>query len=145
MVNRVTLIGNLGRDPEIRSLETGAKVARLNIATSESYKDNTGAWVERTEWHNVVAWRYLAEQAERYMKKGTLVYIDGKLTTRKWQDKEGNDRYTTEVVASYMRVLNNRDDDKQPRGQEEEHEKVASNGSAEGGDPGVGVDDDLPF
>lgn len=144
MVNRVTLIGNLGRDPEIRSLETGAKVARFSIATSENYKDNTGNWVERTEWHYVVAWRYLAEQAERNFKKGMLVYIDGKLTTRKWQDKDGSDRYTTEVVASYMRILNNRDDDK-PQGQEGQPDKVASNGNGESGDPGVGVDDDLPF
>jgi single-strand DNA-binding protein len=145
MVNRVTLIGNLGKDPEVRSLENGAKVARFSIATTESYKDNSDNWQERTEWHNVIAWRYLAEQAERSLKKGMLVYIDGKLTTRKWQDQEGKDRYTTEVVANYLRILNSREGSGSDRSPlpESEPNAVAVNGVAE--DPGAGVGDDLPF
>lgn len=108
MVNKVTLIGNLGADPDVRRLEGGATVAKLRVATNESYKDKDGNWQDRTEWHSVIAWRTLAERAEQ-IKKGTLLYIEGKLTTRKWQDKDGNDRYTTEVVANYLRVLNKRD------------------------------------
>jgi single-strand DNA-binding protein len=88
MVNRVTLIGNLGMDPEIRTLENGAMVARLRIATDEGYKDNTGNWVDRTEWHDVVAWRGVAERAQRSLKKGMLVYIEGKLQTRSWKDQQ---------------------------------------------------------
>jgi single-strand DNA-binding protein len=145
MVNRVTLIGNLGRDPEMRSLENGAKVARFSIATTESYKDNSGNWQDRTEWHSVIAWRSLAEQAERLFKKGSLVYIEGKLTTRKWQDQEGKDRYTTEVVANYMRLLNAREGggSGRPSMPEDESNLVSANGVAD--DPGSGVDDDLPF
>jgi single-strand DNA-binding protein len=109
MVNRVTLIGNTGRDPEIRTLDNGAKVAKFSIATDEGYKDNSGNWVDRTEWHEVVGWRGLAERAERSLKKGMLVYVEGKLSTRKWQDKDGNDRYRTEIVANYFRILNSRD------------------------------------
>ena len=109
MVNRVTLIGNTGRDPEIRTLDNGAKVAKFSIATDEGYKDNSGNWVDRTEWHEVVAWRGLAERAERSLKKGMLVYVEGKLSTRKWQDKDGNDRYRTEIVANYFRILNSRE------------------------------------
>jgi single-strand DNA-binding protein len=110
MVNRVTLIGNLGMDPEIRTLENGAMVARLRIATDEGYKDNTGNWVDRTEWHDVVAWRGVAERAQRSLKKGMLVYIEGKLQTRSWKDQQsGQDRYKTEVVANYFRIVNSRD------------------------------------
>ena len=111
MVNKVTLIGRLGSDPEVRRLENGVAVAKLNVATNDNYKDKTtGEWVEQTEWHSVVAWRYLAERAEQYLKKGRLVYIEGKLTTRKWQDQEGKDRYNTEVVASTLRMLDKRED-----------------------------------
>lgn len=139
------MIGNLGKDPEVRSLENGAKVARFSIATSESYKDTSGNWQERTEWHNVIAWRSLAEQSERSFKKGMLVYVEGKLTTRKWQDQEGKDRYTTEVVANYLRILNSREGGGSDRGtvSEMESNAVAVNGVAE--DPGAGVGDDLPF
>ncbi len=110
MVNKVTLIGRLGADPEVRRLENGAAVAKLNIATNENYRDKNGEWQKLTEWHNVVVWRWLAERAEQYLKKGSLVFIEGKLTTRKWQDKDGNDRYTTEVVGSVMKSLDRRED-----------------------------------
>lgn len=105
MVNKVTLIGNLGADPEVRRLESGAVVAKLRIATSENYKDKAGEWQSQTEWHSVVMWRNLAERAEQYLKKGNMVYVEGKLTTRKWEDKDGNARYTTEVQANYYRAI----------------------------------------
>ena len=106
MVNRVTLIGNLGRDPEVRRLESGAAVAKFSVATSESYQDKTsGEWKDQTEWHEIVAWRNRAEQAERIFKKGMTVYIEGKLTHRKYTDANNIERYRTEVVANYMRKL----------------------------------------
>ena len=109
MVNRVTLIGNLGRDPELRRLESGTAVAQFSIATNESYRDRDGQWRDQTEWHEIVLWRQLAERAETQLRKGMLVYVEGKLSTRKWQDRDGNDRKTTEVVASYLRILNRRE------------------------------------
>ncbi|MCL4107770.1 UNVERIFIED_CONTAM: hypothetical protein GTU68_027155 [Idotea baltica] len=109
MVNKVILIGNLGKDPEVRHLESGSVVAKFSVATNENYRDKAGEWQTITEWHNVVVWRGLAEKAERSLKKGMQVYIEGKLTTRKWQDKDGNDRYNTDVVANYLRALDKRD------------------------------------
>lgn len=106
MLNRVTLIGNLGRDPEVRRLESGIAVAKFSIATNENYKDKSGEWQKVTEWHDIVCWRYLAERAESQLKKGSMVYLEGKLTHRKYQDKEGKDRYITEVVANTFRILN---------------------------------------
>ncbi len=106
MLNRVTLIGNLGRDPEVRRLESGIAVAKFSVATNESYKDKSGEWQKVTEWHDVVCWRSLAERAESQLKKGSMVYLEGKLTHRKYQDKEGRDRYITEVVAAMFRILN---------------------------------------
>ncbi len=109
MVNRVILIGNLGKDPEVRRLENGAVVAKFSIATNENYKDKGGEWQTLTEWHDVVTWRNLAERAESTLKKGSLVYVEGKLTHRSWQDQDGNNRRTTEVVANYFRQINRRD------------------------------------
>ena len=98
-VNKVILIGNLGKDPDVRHLENGATVANFPIATSENYKDRkTGEKISQTEWHNIVVWRGLADITERYLKKGDKVYIEGKLRTRSWQDQDGNTKYTTEVV-----------------------------------------------
>lgn len=98
-VNKVILIGNLGRDPEIRTTQSGTKVANLSLATSDSWKDrNTGERKERTEWHRVVIFGNLADIAERYLRKGSKVYVSGSLQTRKWQDQSGQDKYTTEVV-----------------------------------------------
>lgn len=108
MINKITLVGRLGGDPEVRTLESGAMVAKFGIATSENYRDKSGEWQEQTEWHDVVVWRSLAERAQEYLKKGTLVYLEGKLTHRKWQDKDGNPRKTTEVVANYFRMLSSR-------------------------------------
>lgn len=107
-VNKVILIGNLGTDPEIRNLENGAKVARLRIATTESYTNKEGQRVEQTEWHTVTLWRQQAEVAEKYLSKGKQVYIEGKLRTRTWKDNEGNDRYATEVEGLTMQMLGTR-------------------------------------
>ena len=108
-VNKVILIGNLGRDPEVRYSPNGGAIANITLATSESWKDkNTGEQVDKTEWHRVVFFRRLAEIVGEYLKKGSKGYIEGKLQTRKWQDKDGNDRYTTEVVANEMQMLDSR-------------------------------------
>jgi len=108
-VNKVILVGNLGRDPEIRYMPNGNAVANLTLATTESWKDKqTGDQQEKTEWHRVVMFRRLAEIAGEYLKKGSQIYIEGKLQTRKWQDNAGNDRYTTEIIASEMQMLSGR-------------------------------------
>ncbi|RMG76256.1 MAG: single-stranded DNA-binding protein [Bacteroidetes bacterium] len=105
-VNRVILLGNLGADPEVRYLQSGVPVATIRIATTEYYKDrNTGERKSVTEWHNVVLWRGLAEIAEKYLRKGNKVYIEGKLRTRSWEDQNGNMRYTTEIVADNMTLM----------------------------------------
>lgn len=109
-VNKVILVGNLGKDPEVRHLENGTAVANFPIATSESYKDREGNRVDQTEWHNVVVWRKLAEIAESYLKKGSQIYLEGKLRTRSWDDPQGNKRYTTEVVADTFTMLGKRED-----------------------------------
>jgi len=108
-VNKVILVGNLGKDPEVRHLESGVMVANFTLATTESYKDRTsGERKQVTEWHNIVLWRGLAEVAEKYLKKGNQVYVEGKLRTRSWNDQEGNTRYTTEIVADNMTMLGGR-------------------------------------
>lgn len=107
-VNKVILVGNLGNDPEVRYMPNGNAVANLSIATSESWKDQQGQQQERTEWHRVTMYRRLAEIAGEYLKKGSQVYLEGKLQTRKWQDQQGNDRYTTEVIADNMQMLGGR-------------------------------------
>lgn len=99
------LVGRLGADPEVRSLESGTKVASIRVATSEKYKDRNGNQVEATEWHNVVLWRGLADVTEKYLKKGDQVYVEGRIKTRKWTDKDGNDRYSTDIVANEMTML----------------------------------------
>lgn len=104
-VNKVILIGNLGKDPEVRHLEGGVAVARFPIATSETFKDKSGQRQERTEWHNVVLWRGLAEVAEKYLRKGQSVFIEGKIRTNNYQDKDGIQRYSTEIVADNMTML----------------------------------------
>jgi single-strand DNA-binding protein len=104
-VNKVILVGNLGADPEGRFLPSGEAVTNMRIATTDTWKDKSGEKQERTEWHNVALFGRLAEIASEYLKKGRSVYIEGRLRTRKWQDKEGNDRYTTEIVASEMQML----------------------------------------
>jgi single-strand DNA-binding protein len=104
-LNKATLIGNLGKDPEVRAIPSGAKVANFSIATTESYTDKNGQKVDKTEWHNIVMWRGLAEVAEKYLRKGSQVYIEGRLQTRSWDDQNGQKRYTTEIVADNMIML----------------------------------------
>ena len=107
-VNKVILVGNLGQDPEVRFMPNGNAVANISIATSESWKDQQGQLQEKTEWHRVVMFRRLAEIAGEYLKKGSQVYLEGKLQTRKWQDQQGQDKYTTEIVADQMQMLGGR-------------------------------------
>ena len=104
-VNKVILIGNLGKDPEVRYLDNGVVVANISLATSENYKNKDGERISQTEWHDIVLWRGLAEIAEKYLKKGSSVYIEGKLRTNKWVDKEENTRYKTEILADKLTML----------------------------------------
>lgn len=114
-VNKAILIGNLGKDPEVRRLENGAVVASFPLATSETYVDKqTGERRETTDWHNIVLWRGLAEVAEKYARKGQKVYIEGKIKTRSWNDKDGNTRYTTEILADEMTLLTPRSESDRP-------------------------------
>jgi single-strand DNA-binding protein len=109
MINKVTLIGHLGQDPEVRRLENGTPVGRFSLATSESYRDANNEWQTLTEWHNIVVWRDLAERAEKSIKKGALVYVEGKLTHRKYTDKNGIERISTDIVANTFRGLEKRE------------------------------------
>lgn len=139
-INRVFLIGNLGKDPEVRYTPDGKPVATVSIATSETWKDkNTGEQQEKTEWHRVVFFRRLAEIVGEYLKKGSKVYIEGKLQTRKWQDSSGQDRYTTEIVANEMQMLDSR---AQSGGNAQQYAADTGLGDTSGlGD----FDDDIPF
>ena len=117
-VNKVILVGNLGQDPDMKYMPNGNAVANITVATSEAWKDkNTGQQQEKTEWHRVVMFRKLGEIAGEYLKKGSKVYIEGKLQTRKWQDSNGQDRYTTEIVADQMQMLDSRGTQEQAQGQ----------------------------
>jgi single-strand DNA-binding protein len=133
-VNKVILIGHLGKDPEVRHLENGTAVANFTLATSESYKDKGGNRVDQTEWHNVVVWRGLAEVAEKFLKKGSKVYLEGKIRTRSWEDQTGNKRYTTEIVADTFNMLDKREDSG----------SQSANAPVQGAPP-VDEADDLPF
>ena len=149
-VNKVILVGNLGKDPEVRYMPNGNAVANITLATSESWKDKTsGEQQEKTEWHRVVMFRRLGEIAGEYLKKGSQVYIEGKLQTRKWQDNSGNDRYTTEIVASEMQMLGGRggggsagfSSDSAPSQSAPSQSAPAPATAAAGGE----FDDDIPF
>ncbi|MBQ0053510.1 MAG: single-stranded DNA-binding protein [Bacteroidales bacterium] len=117
--NKVLLIGNVGKDPDVRHLESGAVVAQFTLATSERYKDKSGAIQELTEWHNIVCWRQLAEIAEKYISKGTQIFVEGKIRTRNWTDQSGAKRYTTEIYADNIRLLGRKGDGVQPLGSQE--------------------------
>jgi single-strand DNA-binding protein len=144
-VNKVILIGNLGKDPEVRYMPNGNAVANITLATSESWKDKTsGEQQEKTEWHRIVMFRRLGEIAGEYLKKGSKVYIEGKLQTRKWQDNSGNDRYTTEIVADQMQMLDSRGGSSANFSGESKSAPAmapAPAAAAAGGD----FDDDIPF
>lgn len=134
-LNRVMLIGNLGRDPEVRYMTNGEAVANFSIATTESWKGKDGQKQEKTDWHNIIMFRKLAEIAGQYLKKGSSVYVEGKLQTRKWQDKSGQDRYTTEIIADVLKMLDGKRDDaaQEKTGRQAHYEKSD------------GFDDDIPF
>ena len=109
-VNRVMLIGNLGKDPDMQFLEGNIGVAKFSLATTETYKDRSGRLISQTEWHTIVLWRGLAELAQKYLRRGSLVYIEGRLKTRSWEDKEGNKKFATEIVGDNLIMLDKRND-----------------------------------
>jgi single-strand DNA-binding protein len=149
-INKVILIGYLGQDPETRSTPSGSTVTNIRIATSEGWRDKqTGEAKEHTEWHSIVLWDKLGEIAGEYLKKGSQVYIEGRLRTRKWQDKSGNDRYTTEILASDMQMLGG---SKGASGDASKPPQLDKTGAARGGATGEKAvsgnddfDDDIPF
>lgn len=147
-VNKVILVGNLGKDPEVRYMPNGGAVANVTVATSEQWKDKqTGEQKERTEWHNVVFYQRLAEIVGEYLKKGSQIYVEGSLRTRKWQDKNGNDRYTTEIIASEMQMLGGRGGSGGSASFGGGSGKAASGGGGGGDEAPLneGFDDDIPF
>ncbi|MFT6715461.1 MAG: single-strand DNA-binding protein [Saprospiraceae bacterium] len=143
-VNKVILVGNIGKDPEIRYLDGGVAVANFPLATSETYKDKTGNRVEQTEWHNIVLWRGLAEVTEKYLRKGSQIYIEGKIRTRTWDDKDGIKRYTTEIVADKMTMLGGRKDEGSAGNQAAQNKNTSSSSSSTTTSPQK-ESDDLPF
>ena len=143
-INKVILVGNLGADPETRYMPSGSAVTNIRVATTESWKDkDTGDQQERTEWHSVAFFGRLAEIVAEYLRKGSQVYIEGKLRTRKWQDREGNDRWSTEVVANEMQMLGGRPGSNAPA---QAPAPAAAQGGADAPQPPPGdLDDDIPF
>lgn len=141
-LNKVMLIGNLGKDPEVRYTASGQAVASFSLATSEKFKGKSGEWEERTEWHNITLWGKLAEIAGEYLSKGKTVYIEGRLQTRKWQDKSGNDRYTTDIVGDKMQMLSPKGEGR--RGGDVTSEPASGRGGGSYEEPPF-QDDDIPF
>jgi len=143
-LNKALLIGHLGKDPEIRYTADGSPVANFSLATNEFWVDKNGTRQERTEWHNIVAWTKLAELAKRYLTKGRQVYVEGRIRTREWDDREGNKRRTTEIVASTLVLLGSR-----AEGQELAAPVAATQRTSAEGEPGLAetaiTDDDIPF
>ncbi len=128
-LNKVMLIGNVGKDPEIRHLDNGTATTTITLATSDGYTDkNTGQRVTNTEWHNVVLWRQLAELAEKYIRKGSQIFVEGKIRTRSWDDRDGQKRYTTEIVADNVRLLGRRDDNNSAGGSAPQQQSSAPAG-----------------
>jgi single-strand DNA-binding protein len=147
-VNKVILVGNLGADPETRYMPSGGAVTNIRVATSESWKDKqTGDPQERTEWHRVAMFGKLAEIAAEYLRKGSQVYLEGSIRTRKWQDKEGNDRYSTEIVANEMQMLGGRADSSAPAraGKSSSRDNSEAGAAAVAEGPPDEFDDDIPF
>ena len=136
-VNKVILVGNLGKDPEIRHLDNGIAVANFSLATTESYTNKQGERVNQTEWHNIVLWRGLADVAEKYLKKGNSIYVEGKINTRKWEDKEGVTRYSTDIIADKMTMLGSKSDNS--------NSAAAAVSPAESSTIKSSGNDDLPF
>jgi single-strand DNA-binding protein len=149
-VNKVILVGNVGKDPEIRHLDSGVAVANFPLATSESYTAKNGEKVTTTEWHNIVLWRGLAEVAEKYVTKGRQLYIEGRIRTRNYDDKDGNKRYITEIYGDTMQMLGSKNDEKSGNTQYNQNESNSTSVSTSLGanEPEIdesGGDEDLPF
>lgn len=145
-LNKVMLIGKLGKDPEVRYTAGGTAVASFSLATTEKFKGKTGEWEEKTEWHNITLWGRQAEIAGEYLAKGRSVYIEGRLQTRKWQDKEGKDRYTTEIVGEKMQMLGGKGDGGGSGGSGGGERSARGNSHVDAGsydDPSF--DDEIPF
>ncbi len=141
MLNKVFLIGNLGADPDSRYTQDGTCVCNIRLATTERYKDRNGEQQERTEWHRVVLWGRLGEIASQYLRKGSRVFVEGRIETRKWQDREGNDRYTTEIRASEMKMLGGNGSQAAPQ----QPQQQAAPQQAQPGFDDIPVDEDIPF
>ncbi len=139
-VNKVILVGRLGKDPEVKYTQSGVPVARFSMATDEVWKDQSGEKQQRTEWHNIVAWRKLAEICGQYLNKGKLVYIEGRLQTRNWEDKDGNKRYTTEIQADNMVMLGGKSDE----AKSDKGAAAAAASSSTSLEPEI-TDEDIPF
>ena len=138
MINKAIIVGNLGADPEIRYTQSGSQVATFNVATTERWRDQSGTMQESTEWHRIVAWQRLAEICGEYLHKGSRVYIEGRIQTRKWQDQSGNDRYTTEIVAREMKMLDRRESSSGGMGSQD-------SGTSEPPPYGSSMGEDVPF
>ena len=150
-LNKVMLIGNLGKDPEVRYTNSGMAVASFSLATSETFKNKAGEREEKTEWHNITLWNKLAEIAGEYLAKGKTVYIEGRLQTRKWQDKDGRDRYTTEIVGEKMQMLGGRGEGPSGggsggnRGPARQQQSAGESYAPSYDEPAFNPDDDIPF
>lgn len=165
-VNRVILVGNLGNDPEVKYMPNGNAVANLSLATSESWKDQQGQVQERVEWHRLTAYRKLAEIMGEYLKKGSQIYVEGKLQTRKWQDNNGQDKYTTEIIVDQMQMLgggnSGQNQGQQSQGQQsnrqgyhnppqgaqqprQQAQQAGNQGKPKSAEPDFDFDDDIPF
>ena len=144
-LNKVMLIGNLGKDPEVRYTAGGTAVASFSIATTEKFKGKSGDWEEKTEWHNITLWARLAEIAGEYLSKGKTVYIEGRLQTRKWQDKEGKDRYTTEIVGEKMQMLSSKGEGGGGQRQGGRPSQQEHNQGSTYEEPSFNPDDEIPF
>jgi single-strand DNA-binding protein len=151
-VNKVILVGNLGRDPEVRYTQGGTAVANFTLATTDRFKNRDGEWEDRTEWHRVVFFGRTAEVCGEYLHKGKQIYVEGRLQTRKWEDRDGNERYTTEVVGDRMQMLGRADEGGGYKGRSGSDQGRGGSRKNQGGrggpgvsEPPIGPDDDIPF
>jgi len=144
-VNEVILIGRLGKDPEVRKINATTTVCNFPLATNESYKNQDGSYTEQTEWHNIVMWRGVAERAERILKKGSTIFVEGKLRTRSWEDKENHKRYTTEIVVENFQLLDKRESSGTSQAANNENKTGSESTTSSETVTEPNFDDDLPF
>ena len=144
-VNKVILIGRLGKDPEVRKIKATTTVCNFPLATNESYKNQDGSYTEQTEWHNIVMWRGVAERAERILKKGSTIFVEGKLRTRSWEDKENHKRYTTEIVVENFQLLDKRESSGTSQAANNENKTGSETTTSSETVTEPNFDDDLPF